>query len=297
MSIVCALLVAFTCLFSGCKADFEIQDTLANGNGQKVKVVLLAGQSNASGCSRDEYLQKKVSPDRYAKYQAGYENIYINYFASEKNQSKEFVKVSVCQGEVGGFFGPELGMAEKLSALYPNEKFFIIKYAWGATDLFQKWLSPSSDGKTGKLYKAFVDYVKTSMKYLRSKNYDAEIVGACWMQGESDSFFVEHGTNYEVHLTNFIKDMRRAFSKYGTEIPFIDAYIADNPVYWVYCDLVNESKRKVNENVPRTALVDTIAAGLTCNEEPEDNPDMAHYDSLSQLKLGNLFIEELVKFF
>ena len=67
-------------------------------------------------------------------------------------------------------------------------------------------------------------------------------------------------------------------------------------MYWVYCDLVNESKRKVNENVPRTALVDTIAAGLTCNEEPEDNPDMAHYDSMSEIKLGHLFIEYLAPF-
>ena len=92
--------------------------------------------------------------------------------------------------------------------------------------------------------------------------------------------------------------MRKDFSKYANgDIPFVDAYIADNPAYWVYYDLVNASKRKVAETVPNTALVDTIAHGLTCNEEPEDAPDLAHYDSLSGLKLGNLFIEELVKFF
>ncbi|MBR2442207.1 MAG: hypothetical protein IKB20_04000 [Clostridia bacterium] len=296
-SILCAAVLAFTCLLGGCKSNFEVKDTLANGKGEKVKVILLAGQSNASGCSQDAYLQQKTSPEKYAEYQAGYDNIYINYYVSGANESKAFVKCGAKQGELNGHFGPELGMAEKLNALYPNEKFFIIKYAWGGTDLFQQWLSPSSDGKTGDLYNAFIEYVKVSMRYLRRKNYDAEIVGMCWMQGESDSFSVEHGTQYEVHLTNFINDMRKDLAKYGREIPFVDAYIADNPIYWVYCDLVNESKRKVNETVSRTALVDTIAQGLTCSEEPADNPDLAHYDSLSQLKLGNLFIEELVKFF
>ena len=291
--------MGLTCLFCGCsKPEFTINDTLENGNGQKAKVILLAGQSNASGCSRDEYLQKNVTPEKYAEFQAGYDNVYINYYVSGSNESKAFVKCGAKQGELNGFFGPELGMAEKLNELYPNEKFFIIKYAWGGTNLFKQWLSPSSKGKTGDLYKAFTSYVETSINYLRSKNYDVDIAGMCWMQGESDSLSVEHGTKYETHLRNFIKDMRKDFSKYANgDIPFVDAYIADNPAYWVYYDLVNASKRKVAETVPNTALVDTIAHGLTCNEEPEDAPDLAHYDSLSGLKLGNLFIEELVKFF
>lgn len=298
-SVICALLIVLTCLFSGCKKNtFTINDTLPDGKEQKAKVILLAGQSNASGCSRDEYLQKKVSPEKYAEYQAGYDNVYINYYVSGMHESQAFVKCGAKQGELNGYFGPELGMAEKLSALYPNEKFFIIKYAWGGTNLFKQWLSPSSKGKTGDLYKALISYVKTSVQYLCSKNYDVEIAGMCWMQGESDSFSVENATKYETHLRNFILDTRKDFCKYADgDVPFIDAYIADNPVYWVYCDLVNEAKRKVAQSVQNTALVDTIAHGLTCNEEPEDEPDLAHYDSLSELKLGNLFIEELVKFF
>ena len=37
---------------------------------------LLIGQSNAAGCSRDEYLQKNVSPEQYAKYENGFDNVY-----------------------------------------------------------------------------------------------------------------------------------------------------------------------------------------------------------------------------
>ena len=299
LSILCALLVGLSCVLCGCnKTKFTVKDTLPDGNNQKVRVILLGGQSNASGCSRDDCLRQKVSPEQYAKYEAGFDNIYINYLAGKK-QSDEFVKCSVRQGEGDGCFGPELGMADKLSELYPNEKFFIIKCAWGGTDLFEQWLSPSSEGKTGELYENFIRFTRTSLKYLRSKNYEVEIEGMCWMQGESDSFSVENATNYETHLRNFILDMRKDLKRYQAEdgIAFVDAYIADNPMYWVSCDLVNASKVNVLATTPMTALVDTITAGLSCAEEPEDKPDVAHYDSLSQLKLGNLFIQELVKFF
>ena len=88
------------------------------------------------------------------------------------------------------------------------------------------------------------------------------------------------------------------FSRYAAEdgIAFIDAYIADNPAYWVYCDLVNASKRAVAEASPLNVVIDTVGEGLSCAEEPEDAPDLAHYDSQSEIRLGHLFIEELSHF-
>lgn len=277
---------------------FTVQDTLADGKGKKATVILLAGQSNASGCSSDAYLQKNVSAEQYAQYQNGYDNVYINYYASGTNQSNGFVKCSVKQGEQGACFGPELGLAEKLHQLYPDELFFIIKYAWGGTNLFSQWLSPSSKGETGELCRNFVRYTKTSIEYLISKNYDIQIEGMCWMQGESDAYPMENAANYEMHLTNFIRDVRKAFSRYAAEdgIAFIDAYIADNPMYWVYCDEVNRGKKAVADGDHMNVVVDTIFHGLTCDQEPEDNPDKAHYDSLSEIKLGHLFAEELAAF-
>ncbi len=281
------------------KVSFTVADTLPDGGGKKVTVILLGGQSNASGCSYDEYLQKKVSAEKYAEYDNGYDNVYINYFASGTNESKGFVKCATRQGELGTCFGPELGIADKLHEMYPDEMFFIIKYAWGGTNLFEQWLSPSSKGKTGPMYRAFVSFVETSVKYLESKNYDVTIEGMCWMQGESDSFSVETATDYEVHLTNFIKDIRKKFSRYAADdgIAFVDAYIAANPVYWVYCNALNQSKSKVADLSSMNVVINTVTAGLTCSSEPEGNPDIPHYDSLSEIKLGHLFAEELAKFF
>lgn len=277
---------------------FTIADTLPQSNGQAAKVILLGGQSNAVGCSLNEYLQNNVSAEKYSEYQNGYDNIYINYYCSDHNISGGFVKTSINQGENTECFGPEVGLAEKLHEQYPDEIFFIIKCAWSATDLFEQWLSPTSYGLTGKLYHNFVRYVRQNMEYLQSKGYKPQIEAMCWMQGESDSFFVSHATNYKSNLKNLIYDIRKDCKSYAADdgIAFVDAYIADNPNYWVHCDLVNQSKQAVADADDNTVVIDTNAHGLACNQEPADTPDMAHYDSLSQIELGHLFAEQVANF-
>lgn len=301
IAVACIAVIAlgvYYCIYSDNVNGFTVKDTLPDGQGKKATVILLGGQSNASGCSHDEYLQENVTPEQYAEYESGYDNVYINYLSGWKT-SNEFVKCSVRQGEIDGGFGPELGIADKLNEMYPDQTFFIIKCAWGGTNLYEQWLSPSSDGKTGSLYQTFVKFVDASLKYLVSKNYDIKVEAMCWMQGESDSFSVENGTDYAENLSNLIEDIRKRYDKYASDdgIAFVDAYIADNPVYWVYCDLVNASKKTVADSSPINTVIDTVSLGLSCSEEPADNPDLAHYDSLSELKLGHLFAEEAAKFF
>ena len=274
---------------------YSVNDTLPEGNGKTARVILLGGQSNASGCSLDSYLERNVSAEKYAEYKNGYDNVYINYL-SGKNMSEGFVKCSTEQGELEDAFGPELGLADKLHELYPDETFFIIKCAWGGTNLFEEWLSPSSEGKTGKLYKSFVAFVQTSIDYLTSKGYNVEIEGMCWMQGESDCFLVEASDNYGEHLENFIGDIRKRFSKYAADdgIAFIDAYIAENPMFWVYYEGVNQGKARVAELSPLNRVVDT--RDLSCSAEPEEQPDIPHYDSLSEITLGHRFAMELAPY-
>ncbi|MBO5789675.1 MAG: hypothetical protein J6R40_00805 [Clostridia bacterium] len=279
---------------------FPISDTLPDGGGRKATVILLAGQSNAAGCSQDAYLKNNVSPEKYAEYEAGYDNVYINYVVSETNASGGFVKCAARQGEMLDYngFGPELGMAEKLHETRPDELFFIIKYTYSGTALYDRWLPPSSKGKTGRLFYPFMGFVESSMKYLASKNYDVKIEGLCFMQGESDSFLEESYSTYGTNLTNFISDIRRRLSRYAAEdgIAFVDALIADLPAYWVFGDIVNEKKKEVAESSPLNVLIDTNAAGLTTENEPKENPDRAHYDSMSEIKLGHLFAEYLSPF-
>ena len=45
---------------------FPVVESLPEGQGQSVKVILLLGQSNATGCSLTSYLHQNVQPEEYA---------------------------------------------------------------------------------------------------------------------------------------------------------------------------------------------------------------------------------------
>lgn len=273
-------------------------NSITNGFGKDARIIILAGQSNAAGCSRDDYLQKNTTPEQYAKYESGFDNVYINYYNTGMSESRGFVKCRANQGDMQGFFGPELGLAEKLSELYPDETIFIVKYAWSGTDLCNLWRSPSSGGTVGQLYTSFIEYVNRSIEFLELKNYNVKIEAMCWMQGESDSIDEAIALEYESNLTNFISDVRDEFAPYASSdgIAFVDAYIAKS-IFWTHYEIINEAKKNVAASSQKNSVVDTISHGLSVTEEPKGEPDIAHYDSLSEIKLGHLFAEECIKFF
>lgn len=276
--------------------NHSIKDTLLDGGGKTARVILLAGQSNAAGCSRNEYLKNNVSAELYADYEEGFENVLINskvtYYTNDTNA---FVKTKLGLGDNKSLFGPEVGMADRLHERFPNEVFFIIKYAWSGSSMPNLWESPSTNGRVGQLYTPFVDHVHNSIKYLKYKNYNVKIDGFCWMQGESDAMDNEaRAYNYRTYLSNFINDIRSEFEDYASKdgIKFVDAYISDSSL-WTEYQALNESKDAVASMSNLNVVVDTLAHGLRYDLEPFDNPDVAHYDSLSELKLGQLFIEYL----
>ena len=128
-------------------------------------------------------------------------------------------------------------------------------------------------GTRGELYTAFTNFVRASMYYLLSKNYDAEIVAMCWMQGESDSDDINCKT-YGTHTANLVSDLRNEFSSYTSEggMLFIDAAISDS-IYWKNYTVINSAKSAHASTSPLNVYIDTIEAGLSISGEPKNNPD------------------------
>ena len=285
-------------------------------------IVILAGQSNAVGVGHTKYLPRHFSEEKVREYLAGYPGVQLRYFSHDKKNTT-FEPVCVNQTEVTkDTFGPEVGMAEYFTGHYPDREVFIVKCAFGGMSLWRDFRSPSCGGdydpdafadqyedminsvfagkpvRAGWCYNELVRLLRESIAALEAAGYAPRVRAFCWMQGESDSFDPANATNYERNLNDFIKDIRKRYARYAAPdgIAFVDATIADNPMYWVYCDDVNASKQAVAAADPMTVLIDTNAEGLTCSAEPVETPDMAHYDSLSQIKLGNLFGEYLMSF-
>ncbi|MGM9858243.1 MAG: sialate O-acetylesterase [Bacilli bacterium] len=295
----------FTCLTScSCQnkdyyklnmnTDYEDTTNLEDGKGIKSKVVLLLGQSNASGCSYNDYLQINTTEEEYQKFENGYENVLINYCIDDHNVSSNgnFKQVDLtCAYE--GCFGPELGIADILNGNTNGEKVFIFKYTMSGYSLNYHWLY---NQERAWIYDACIAFVHKYMGELEKYNYDAQIGAICWMQGESDTTY-EKANKYFKNQTAFVNYLRDDLKEYASDkgIYFIDAGISNSP----YCEpaypIINEAKEKFATLSLLNIYFSTIDMGFTIDQEPEGNPDWGHYDSLSELALGRKFSEELLK--
>lgn len=277
--------------------DYPIKDTLPCSEGERVRVILLIGQSNATGCSVTSYLEKAVRADQFSEYSEGYDNLLINYCIDNHRSTSggEFVPVDLGCGSGEAFFGPEVGMAEQLSRAFPEEKIFILKYTMSGYSLNFHWLYHR---ERAYIYNAFKIFVDTYMDYLLSKGYDASIDAVCWMQGESDTTEYKAERYYD-NLTSFVSYLREDFSAYAGDdgIYFIDAGISSSPYCLPAYKNVNEAKLRFSLTSEKNVYFSTIDAGLTTLYEPEDEPDLGHYDAYSELLLGRMFAEEIIKIY
>lgn len=313
MAAILALLLAVSCLWACSDAQNGSAETtditvwlnmntnyaepqlLEEGEGTPVKVILLLGQSNATGCSLTSYLREGVGEEAYAVYEEGYPSVRINFAIDDQKYSSggEFVPVDLTCAAGEGCFGPELGMAEVLAAAYPNETVILLKYTMSGYSLHHHWLC---EGERGSIYQACLAFVNTYMQVLEDKNYDAHIGAICWMQGESDTTDFK-GERYYDNQTRFVSYLRADLADYAEEggIYFIDAGISNSP----YCEpaypAINAAKEKFAKDSPLNLYFSTIEAGLTIHKEPEGDPDWGHYDAMSELTLGHLFGEAIVR--
>ena len=264
-----------------------------------VKVILLSGQSNATGATSVGKLRENLSEEEYQKYADGFDNVqimYVNGTSSgglrETNPSNGFVPVKVGQGYSTGTFGPELGLAAYLSETYPDETFYIIKYAIGGTGL-QAHFNPFDTTKSVCLDR-LIEVVYEGLFELEDMGLDPRIVSFLWMQGESDANTL-YNANYYYELEKaLIETIRDEFSFYASVrgISFIDAAIS-NSGFWASWFFVNDIKYRISKESCLNYFIDTNDYGFTVDQ---DNEDLAHYDSLPMLLLGELFGEKVSEF-
>lgn len=282
---------------------------------RSAKVIVLAGQSNAVGVGHVKCLKRSFTDAKIKEYFNGYENIKINYYSHDKKSDGFTITTTNCTELHKDTIGPEVGMAEYLNGKFPDEEYFIVKFAVGGASLRRDFLSPSSGGyynikefkneysgfidafftgkplKAGWCYNGLVSILNDSIGYLKEKGFSPEIIGFCWMQGESDGGSLENVNNYKVYFDNFVNDLKKEFSQYIEKCVFVDAGISE---VWNCHREMNAFKENYAKEHSRFIYVDTIENGLTTKYEPIESPDICHYDCESVIKLGRLFAKNIM---
>ena len=274
---------------------------------KKARVILLSGQSNAVGVGHVKYLPKHFDKETVRAFSEGYENVLIHY-VSHDFENDGFDRVAVNQAEKSkDTLGPEVGIARALTEKYPHEQFFIIKCAFGGSDMNTGWRSPSSGAPydqnriveyakavgdpdfrlAGWCYHEQIRAIDEGFAELRKMGYDPEIIAFCWMQGESDSGKPNSAEHYIFRYDAMLRDLRARYASAFENCTYIDAAISEQ---WVNYEAMNANKKAYAEK-NGYKFIDTVAEGFTTRYEPEEKPDTAHYDVNWVVRLGELFAE------
>ena len=264
------------------------------------KVIVIAGQSNAAGTTLNSYLKNNISADQYAKYQNGFPNVKIYYTCGSgsngvehKNVVDEFVEVKIGQGFITSTFGPELALAEYLAENYPDEQFYIIKYAIGGTAMDIQWNALNESKR--QCLNELEEKVDSGLELLKAEGLDPKIVAFFWMQGEGDANPASRTAPYYNYQKALMGELRERYADYAVDgdIPFIDTEIS-NDGFWAASYMINDAKNDIAEESGRNYIIDSNYYGLTTRYE---NNDLAHYDSTSMILLGQLYAKKLCEIY
>jgi hypothetical protein len=198
---------------------------------EKVKVFILAGQSNMQGKGSIEHLDQLVreKPAEYGHLKKDgqwmkRDDVWIKYWDKKG-------ELTVGYGSPDNRIGPELGFGHIMGEALDNQ-ILIIKVAWGGQSLALDFRPQSSGQPTfpvnekvqeriysgeyqvGKRFQELIEEVKTTLANLRDffpdyNDCGYEIAGLVWFQGFNDVINDDYREEYGKNLVNFIRDVRK----------------------------------------------------------------------------------------
>jgi len=237
--------------------------TIGADSPKKVKVFILAGQSNMEGKAKIELLEYQIGqPEtrdffKHLRIDGKWvvrDDVWIN-FLNRKG------KLTVGFGSPN-CIGPELEFGNTVGDHF-DEQVLIIKTAWGGKSLGRDFRPPSSGlpgeeklkqivrqtnehnkkrkspeitldyvrNTYGKYYREMMKEINTTLKELKTrfpqyKGQGYEIAGFVWFQGWNDMFDPDFLNNYDKHMANFIRDVRKDLKR--PNLPFVIGQMGQN---------------------------------------------------------------------
>ncbi|ASW74044.1 hypothetical protein CJF12_06880 [Chryseobacterium piperi] len=276
---------------------------------QKIRVFILAGQSNMNGFGYNKDLPGDLK---------SFKDVYIFQGNSvpDGSLSGGTGKWDVLKpGNGTGFktdgktntlsdrFGLELSFAKRMKELFPNDKIALIKYAREGTSIdslaksdFGCWDS-DFHGKNG--VNQYDNFLKTLKNALSESDMDRdgkkdELIpsGILWMQGEGDASYTEEiAGNYYNHLKVLMNQIRAALMT--DDLPVVIGKISDSGKdksgkVWPMGELVQYAQEKFVRN-------DHNAAIVRSTQKYGYGNDPWHYNSAGYIDLGKNFADEVFR--
>lgn len=276
---------------------------------QKIRVFILAGQSNMNGFAYNKDLPSdlKTFKDVYIFQGNSVPDGDLNGGTGKwdvlKPGNGTGFKTDGKNNQLSDRFGPEMSFAKRLIELFPDDKIALIKYAREGTSIdsvarggFGCW-DADFYGKNG--INQYDNFLKTVKNALAETDIDGngkkdEIVpsGILWMQGEGDASYDEAIANrYYGHLKVLMNQMRA--SLLTDDLPVVIGKISDSGKnekgkVWPMGELVQYAQEKFVYDDKNAAIVRSTSKYNYGN-------DPWHYDSVGYIDLGKNFADEVFR--
>ena len=339
-----------------CVALMSVGMTSCSGSKPEVPVFILSGQSNMEGSTYYVHpdgtpLLKNYMDEQGLSYDLvkdGIPNVFTSYYgfyhpsgwtnahtASTDTSTPEArlqpnfqpTKVGMgvgdtVQGKRDIFFGPELGLAYKLSEyIGEDNQAYLIKCAFSGSGFTNgnyangdpDWASRKDDPKESLFY-LLKTYVDNCLNAIKEAGYKPVIKGFIWHQGESDT----GNTNYQTDMEALIKDVRDycapyANNKDGNNIAFLDCTIYDGPKnrYGSQSEVnngINKLKNNIaakgqlpedDENFEKNYIVDGTftdhGLSLEIADDAKGGYNTYHYNTKDEFILGQAYANLIIR--
>lgn len=231
----------------------------------KLKIFILAGQSNMEGKGSVEVMQHQLTvpekKDRFARYQKNgawieRDDVFIHYLDGQgRRTGKLTVGYGISKPDSRKMIGPELGFGWTVGDRF-DEDILIVKTAWGGKSIDRDFRPPSrgfpDSMKTqfekrqerntklklenyksgyGHFYRQMIEEVKMVTKDLKHyapsyQDQGFEIAGFVWFQGWNDQYAPTSIPDYKDNLVAFIKDVRKELKT--PKLPFVIGAMGHN---------------------------------------------------------------------
>jgi len=288
--------------------------SLANGTlASKVKIFVLAGQSNMVGFASISHLRELVRQDfEYRQYldpaTDDFRVLHDVRIAFNDKKGTRIQDLAVGLGLNATTFGPEVGFGWTMNDAKSGDSILILKHAADGSSLAYNWRPPSASdtGKAdtkimgGPRYRSMMTMVQNATlnleAYFPGQGKDGyDIVGFVWLQGWFDAYVDSMREEYMENLKHLVEDVRLSFGNPDLPVLIGELGQGGDPVYIPQIKAMRRIQKAVadsfDSNVVFVRTSPYVVSGL------ETFNGLHHYDGRADtmIHIGNAFGREMLK--
>jgi hypothetical protein len=256
---------------------------------KKIKVFILAGQSNMEGRADGTKLLQE-DHERLLRAQKNVQLAYNNEPLIPLNPVKPTPGIAETYNRTL-IFGPEIFFGITLSEIWPDEEILLIKLSEGSTSLHGCWNANWSEDKAAimnevqesKLYSSLTNYIEQILSEYKTDEY--ELCGMLWVQGETDAGNKIAASAYGRNLNQFIGQIRQDLKK--ENLPFI--------LFQVGHGKVVEGMIDVSKSLTNVTLIPQSLEPMSADFYSK--LENGHYNYEGMKKLGERFAEVFLELY